>query len=180
VREQIEQFLLFRIRSSKDERAFTELYKTHRESVYRYVRAKLPSDQDAEDATSIAFMRLWNYLTTASVVSGVRPILFTICRNVVADYYRRRGPETISLDQQAAAGQEREGRETAEKILAEVDLKLIRAKLDALSDEHRDVIILRCLQGLSTRETAKQLNKTENATYMLLHRALKELRKMLE
>ena len=179
MQEQIEHFLLFRIRSCKDERAFTELYLTHKAGVYRYVRSKLPTSQDAEDAMSTTFLRLWNYLTTASGVDKVRPVLFTIARNVVADYFRHRGPETSSVEALSDAGMEIPGSDNEKKITAGVELNLIRSKLNTLSDDYRDVIILRCLEGLSNRDVAARLDRSEQATYVLFHRALKELRKHL-
>ncbi len=179
MQEQIEHFLLFRIRSCKDERAFAELYLTHKDSVYRYVRAKLPNAQDAEDAMSTTFLRLWNYLTTASGVDKIRPVLFTIAHNVVVDYFRHRGPETASVEALSEAGTEIPGSDNEKKIAAGVDLGLIRSKLNTLSDDYKDVIILRCLEGLSNREVAARLDRSEKATYVLLHRALKELRKQL-
>jgi RNA polymerase sigma-70 factor (ECF subfamily) len=179
VQEQIEHFLLFRIRSRKDERAFTELFLAHKAGVYRYVRAKLQTTQDAEDAVSTTFLRLWNYLTTATGVDKVRPVLYTIARNVVADHFRHRGQGSVSVEALSDAGHELAGADNEQKITAGIDLNLIRSTLNALSDDYKDVIILRCLEGLSNRDVAVRLDRTERATYMLFHRALKELRKRL-
>ncbi len=154
------------------------MYERDKAAIYRFLRAKLPTNPDAEDAMSSVFMRLWSLLTTSENVSAVRPILYTVAKNVIADFYRRRA-ETVSIEALENVGEEPEGKETPEKIMAGIDLSLVREKLNLLSELQRDVIILRCLDGLSTRETANRLGKTENAIYLNLHRGLRELRKLL-
>lgn len=171
-----EQFLLYRLRVYKDPRAFAEIFNRHKPPVYRYLCTKLPSRQDAEDALSTTFLRLWNYVT-ASPVDHVASLTFTIAKGVVADFYRKRKDE-VSLDDQY---NDIEGEEDVEKdAQVQINIRILKKALPTLSDDYQDIVILRYLQGLSTREVASYLQKTESAVRVGLHRALKELRSFFE
>jgi RNA polymerase sigma-70 factor (ECF subfamily) len=179
VQDKKEKFLLFQIRSKKDEKAFFEIYKMIATRVFRFVRSKMPTDQDANDALSTTFLRLWDYLCRTEVdhVSG---LAFTIAKSVIADFYRNRPSNEISIerggDKKIQIDDEGRG---ADEILTISDAALVRKKLDGLESFnplYREVIILRHFEGLSIKIISKHLDKTENATRVLLHRAIKELR----
>jgi DNA-directed RNA polymerase specialized sigma24 family protein len=78
-----EQFFLYRIRLFKDEKAFAHLYKEYHSAIWRFLSIKLPTSE-VEDALSMVFIRLWNYLS-GSRVENVSGLSFTIARGVVAD-----------------------------------------------------------------------------------------------
>lgn len=100
--------------------------------------------------------------------------LFTIARTVLIDHLRVRRPRTVSL---GAAP------ETAAPAPAEahhVELRMaIESALARLTPVQRDVIVWRFLEGASTRETAAQVGRTEEAVKKLQQRALTQLRRQL-
>ena len=62
-----------------------------------------------------------------------------------------------------------------------VEAKLdLTTMLDALSEDHREVIVLRELQGLSYEEMSKALNVPRGTVESRLHRAREELRKKIK
>jgi RNA polymerase sigma-70 factor (ECF subfamily) len=95
------------------------------------------------------------------------------------DHYRSR-KKTTSVDALAEQGvlipDEKRG---ADQILAKADAALVRTKLSQLREEHHDVILFRYFQELDISEIAERMERTENATRVLLHRAMKELQKLL-
>jgi len=167
-----EQFLLYRLRVYKDPRAFAQIFHKHKPPVYRYLSTKLPSRQDAEDALSTTFLRLWNYTTTAQV-DHVGSLAITIARGVVADFYRSRKKET-SLDE--SNKEVADTTNTEEELMVRSDISLVKKILPKLKSEYQEIVILRYLEGLSTKEVAHYLEKSESAIRVGLHRALKELR----
>jgi RNA polymerase sigma-70 factor (ECF subfamily) len=172
-----EQFLLHRVRVFKDQSAFTQLYAVHKPSVFRFLRAKLPSTQDAEDALNTVFMRAWNYMTRAEVdhASG---LIFTIARGVVAEHYGKRKP-SVSIETLTEEGKQiASKRQTASDTVVSTELSLAVELLDRLPDEDRDLIILRYMEGMPIAEIAERFQKTPNATRVALHRALKKLREL--
>lgn len=176
-----EQILLFQIRTFRSESAFERLVVMHREALYRFLRGKLPTEEDAKDVSTIVLFRVWNYLTTTheTKASHFRGLVFHVARNAVADYYRTR-KQTTSIESMEEEGMQfADARDTVKRTEAGVDLKLIRALLSKLKPEYQDVIALRMFEGLDIGEIADKLEKTDNNVRVTLHRALAELRKHL-
>jgi len=73
-----------------------------------------------------------------------------------------------------------ESKYSGQKISEFVDGELMKEALAKLDDDDREVIIMRYLEGQSIKYVAEQIQKTENATSVLLHRALKKLRTIIE
>ena len=59
-------------------------------------------------------------------------------------------------------------------------LELLEEAMSRLSEDHRDVILRMKIEGLSAREVAAKLDRTENAVHLLLSRALKRLAEELK
>ena len=58
-------------------------------------------------------------------------------------------------------------------------LQLLGQALDRLSEDHREVILLARIEGLSAKEIAERMGRTENAVHLLLSRAIKRLQQEL-
>src|SRR3546814_13090024 len=72
------------------------LYRDHAASVWRYARARVPSDADAEDVTSDVFARAMRSTHTFETDKGTpRAWLMGIARNATADWWHRRSPERL-------------------------------------------------------------------------------------
>lgn len=59
-------------------------------------------------------------------------------------------------------------------------LALLEQALERLSDDHREVILLTRIEGLSAKEVAERMGRSENAVHLLLSRALKRLAQELK
>jgi len=55
------------------------------------------------------------------------------------------------------------------------ELRLVIRKLDELPEDRREALIMRFALGMSNREIARALGRTDGATKVLIHRALKQL-----
>ncbi|HLD20715.1 MAG TPA: sigma-70 family RNA polymerase sigma factor [Patescibacteria group bacterium] len=171
-----------RIRVFKDEGAFESLLSDYAAPLQRFLYSKLPSASDVEDAYSALLLRLWEYLTSTPVghFSG---LAYTIARGIIAEFYRTR--EKVShvaiSDEYDVDGVRVESRETVEKLEARIDVTWVKEALKKLaSEDDREVIILRFLEGYAVKDIAKYIGKTPNATSVLLNRALKKLRRLIE
>lgn len=178
VNAQREQFLLFRIRRKRDQLAYGELYKEYASALRRFLVLRLPTPQDADDALSTTFLRAWNYLTV-SPVESVSGLLFTIARGVVSDFFRANKIETVSVSPEVAENVA-DPSHTARRVEAGADIALVKEALKTLSDEERAALSFRFFEGLPVRDIAAYLQKTENATRVLIHRSLKNLRAYLD
>lgn len=181
--ENREKFLLVRIRVFKDEGAFETLLNDYAAPLQRFLYSKLPNRADVEDAYSTLIMKLWEYGTTTPIqhFSG---LAYTIARRVVAQYYKdHEGVHHVPIadEYDEEGGVAIQSKETVEKLEAKIDIGWVKDALKKLPNEDdREVIILRFLEGYGIKEIAKYLGKTPNATSILLNRALKKLRRMVQ
>ncbi len=103
-----------------------------------------------------------------------------MARGVVAEHYREQSKkQTVSIDDENST-LNLESSETPQKIEGRVDAQMMRKAIDQLPDDAREAVVLKYLEGYSTREVANHIGKTENATSVLLHRSLKKVRIILE
>lgn len=180
--ENREKFLLVRIRVFKDESAFESLLKDYSAPLQRFLYTKLPSANDVEDAYANLLMKLWEYATTTPIdhFSG---LAYTIARRTVATFYETRSKtQNVSISDEYEEGAVSvESKETVQKLEAKIDSGWVKEALKKLDNQDdREVIILRFLEGYAIKDIAKYIGKTPNATSVLLSRALKKLRNLLE
>ena len=71
------------------------------------------------------------------------------------------------------------GRPLDEQIDAVLDTERVKTAVRQLSPDYQDVIILRFIDGLSPKETALALDKSESSIKLLQYRAVKNLKKIL-
>lgn len=162
-----------------DETAVITLYQQHKTAVYNYVYYRLGGNQMmAESITADVFTRMVAQLPR--FVYRGRPFLawlYTIARHCVADHHRQSGRAQLQplsdqhLDKTA-------GPEQQAHLSLETD-RLLQA-IHQITEDQRDVIILRFIEGHSVAETAELLDKTEGAVKTLTRRALAALRRNME
>jgi RNA polymerase sigma-70 factor, ECF subfamily len=161
-----------------DKSAFTRLYDLHYDRVYRHVLYRVPSSEDAEDLTQLVFLQAWRAIGRYQL-TGTPFIawLFTIAHNLVMSFYRRTKPTTPLEDDRREERSDNDPEHSAE---AKFDQERIRAAITHLRPEHQQVITLRFLENLPHRDIAESLGKSEGAVRVIQHRALGELRRILE
>jgi RNA polymerase sigma-70 factor (ECF subfamily) len=101
--------------------------------------------------------------------------LFRIARNLSVDYYRRNENRLLPLEETLT--------DTTQNVPAHIDHQLtsesLKQALNRLSDEQRDVVILRFVACMPIRETAQTLKKSEDAIKGQQRRALSNLKDIL-
>jgi RNA polymerase sigma-70 factor (ECF subfamily) len=162
-----------------DARAFGRIYDAYADRVFKFVRARVGSVHDAEDITETVFLKAYEAIgryDSRGVPFGAW--LFRIARNATTDHHRRRGraPQTVEESHAETVA----GPESVERVvLREIDAERLRTAVRALTDEQAEVIALRFFWGMSNRETAEALEKTEGAVKALQHRAIRSLEREL-
>ena len=158
---------------------FSKLYDRYIDKIYRFVFVKVNSQETAEDITSKVFMRGWEvFMEKAAEIQNPSAFLYQIARNLVTDFYREKGrTQVISAEYVPQMADPRTDIE--EKAIINTDLDKVKQALAGLKDDYQNVVIWHYLDGLSIRETAKLLDRSEEATRVLLHRALESLRERL-
>jgi RNA polymerase sigma-70 factor (ECF subfamily) len=160
--------------------AVGELYDRYYEAIFRYIWARVSNLQLAEDLTGDVFTRmvihLPKYRYTGNPFSAW---LYSIARHVVIDNYKKASSRNeVPLEDMVAvyAG----GRDPAQIVEQQIFEERIVEGLSELNSFKRDVIILRFIVGLSLQEVASILERTISSIKVTQHRAIKELREILE
>jgi RNA polymerase sigma-70 factor, ECF subfamily len=162
------------------DRAFEDLYRAHLRDVYSYSYYRVGNHHDAEDLTEQAFLQAYRHFERARRESDGRPLrpwLIRIAHNLASNYFRDRSrrPQT-PLDSadpiSAPHGTEAlvEGRE---------ELRAVIDNLRELPDDRRDALIMRFALGMDNREIARALGRSDGATKVLIHRAIKQLEEQM-
>jgi RNA polymerase sigma-70 factor (ECF subfamily) len=163
------------------DRAFEELYRTHLRDVYSYAYYRVGNHHDAEDVTEQAFLQAYRHFERARRESDGRPLrpwLIRIAHNLASNYHRDRSrrPEA-ALD---AVEPPSHPHGTEQIVEGREELRLVMDRLQRLPDDRRDALIMRFALGMSNREIARALGRTDGATKVLLHRAIKQLEEEME
>lgn len=147
----------------------------HYRAIYRFVRRRSSSREDAEDMTQMVFVEAAANLTRV-YADGRSPLawLYTVASRRLIDQARRRGraPEFVPLD--AAATVPGEGR------YGEALGRTLREAIELLPENQRVVVVRRLIEGASFAEIANGEGATEPACKMRYVRALNTIRTHLE
>lgn len=161
-----------------DPSAFAELYDRYQPAIYRYIFYRVDDVATAEDLTSEVFVRLVEKIDRFTYRG--RPLLawlYTIARNLVTDHHRQAGRSLpLSFDDRLVADVT-DPEETIEHRLAQHRLA---AAIARLTEDQRQVILLKFVEGLDNETVARMLGKSIGAVKALQHRALAALRYILE
>ncbi len=167
---------LVRRAKAGDPDAFADLYTRYYPKVYRYLIYRVSDTETAEDLSSEVFVRLVEHIDGFRYEG--RPVLtwlYTVARNLLTDHYRRVGRTTqVPLDEGRVAAVD--GLPSAEQVLGE---ERLAAAMQMLTDDQRQVILLRFFEGFDSAETAAVVGKTVGAVKALQHRALANLSHIL-
>jgi RNA polymerase sigma-70 factor (ECF subfamily) len=155
---------------------FSDLYRAHLRDVYSYSYYRVGNHHDAEDLTEQTFLQAYRHFERALRESDGRPLrpwLIRIAHNLAANFYRDRSrrPETAIEDAGLISSVHTtealaEGREELHDILESVN---------DLPDDRREALIMRFALDMDNREIARALGRTDGATKVLIHRALRQL-----
>lgn len=156
---------------------FESAYVDSRERVYRFLRGRTASDDEALDLTATTFERAWNAFDRRPPdPEEVTPWLLRIARNAAIDEGRRRRralPAWLARRQDDLAG---EDDEPEARALREDENRQVRRLLRQLPKLQRDAVVLRFGADLTAREIGSVLGRSEEAAQKLVSRGLARLK----
>jgi RNA polymerase sigma-70 factor, ECF subfamily len=151
-----------------DDDALRLLYLLYADNVYGYVLAIVRDEHDAEDITSEVFARLPRALAHYRVSSTPFVAwLLRVARNAALDHLRAQ--RSVPLAEVPATAGDTQWH-------AHERLDDLRAALEALPFDQRQVMVLRLVAGLSPGEVAERIGRSVDAVHALQHRARRRLR----
>ncbi len=162
------------------DRDFAELYRTHLRDVYSYSYYRVGNHHDAEDLTEQAFLQAYRHFERAQRESNGRPLrpwLIRIAHNLAANHHRDRARRPVANIE--AVEPPSHPHDTEQIVAGREELRLVLDRLGDLSQERREALIMRFALDMSNREIARALGKTDGATKVLIHRAIKQLEALI-
>jgi len=159
-----------------DPDAFARLYDGYVERVYRYIYFRVEDDLMAEDLTSQVFLKAWENLGRYQSGGLFLAWLYTIARNTVIDHYRTR-KQVVPLEEVVSLAVEKDGLE--KRMEFQDNIEVLRTGLQQLTGDQQQVLILRFIAQMSTKEIARMMGKREGAIRALQMRALQALAKCM-
>jgi len=155
-----------------DPSMFGLLYEQHRLAVYRYLRARTRSEDEALDLAGITFERAFTGLGRfRRRDGGVQAWLLRIARNTAIDAHRRHRP-TVDL----AGADAQLGRHAIEADRLQGERVEILDLVTRLPSDQREALLLRYAGGLTAREIGVVIGKREGAVQKQIERGLAALR----
>ncbi len=157
-------------------RDFTELYRVHLRDVYSYSYYRIGNHHDAEDLTEQTFLQAYGHFERAQREANGRPLrpwLIRIAHNLAANYYRDRSRRPVTQLDDAAVLTAPHG--TEEMVEGREEVKEVLEGVSKLPDDRREALIMRFALGMDNREIARAMDRSEGATKVLIHRAIKQL-----
>ena len=159
---------------------FTELYKAHLRDVYSYSYYRVGNHHDAEDLTEQTFLQAYRHFERAQRESDGRPLrpwLIRIAHNLAANLYRDRSRRPQSpLDEGAPIAALHS---TEDLVSGRDELMHVLEGVKRLPDDRREALIMRFALDMDNREIARALGRSDGATKVLIHRAIRQLEEIL-
>lgn len=173
-----------------DMRAFDRLVSKHRGKIYAMIYNMVKNDADAWDLAQEAFIKAWKALPKFEARARFSTWLFRISHNVVYDWLRKRKIEGDGElnDEVFDAGRIDPGAATAPRYESRPDEAMeqselrgqIKAAIAKLSEGHREVILLREVQGMDYKEIAEATGNSMGTVMSRLYYARKKLQDILK
>lgn len=172
-----------------DHAAYAELVEKYSGFVYRTVYYDLKNNEDAEDISQEVFIKAYGALCGFRYDSEFSTWLFRICKNAVYDHVRKQSKNKMLSfsdmtydedgEKEADIPDTNGSYEPEKQALSNETARMVREAIGELSEEHRDVIVLRELDGYSYAEIADMLSLEEGTVKSRLSRARGALKKIL-
>jgi len=164
--------------SERDQTAFAELYNAYVEKIYKYIFYKVGNAVEAEDLCEQVFLKAWEAIGRYTWCGyPFSSWLYRLAHNLVVDHYRTRR-ESVPLHEVLTTSSEPE--DPQDSLLQTLDAAELSDAISQLTDDQRQVISLKFIEGYENAEIAQMLNKKEGAIRALQYRALRSLLSILE
>jgi len=154
----------------------TEFLKAHdayADAIFRMCYAKTSSREEAKDLTQETYVRVWERLQSGrEQVVNIRAFLFTVARNLIKDYYKRKKP-VLAHTLPEGMMEEIPTESTAE---VQAESKLALKALEGLPDVYRETLMLHFIEGYSIGEVAELLKERPNTISVRVKRGLEKAR----
>ena len=168
-----------------DQSAFGTLVQQHQTMVYHLALRMVGNAEDAADLTQEVFLSAWRSLSRFQEQSSFGTWIYRMATNASIDFLRREKRRqvlsmTMEEDSEERQAQVPDERYSPHRLLEQKEARqAVADALAALSPEHRQVLVLREMEGLSYQEIGQLLGLEEGTVKSRIARARLALRDFL-
>lgn len=185
-----DDFRLVALAQQGDMRAYDALVTRHRGRIFAMIRNMIHQEADAWDISQEVFIKAWHALPKFEAKARFSTWLYRIAHNAVYDWSRKRKIESAGELNDEIFERERidsasfttpSGGESPADSMSHGELRIkIQTALGKLSAEHREVVLLKDVQGLSYKEIAEAMSSTLGTVMSRLFYARQKLQALLK
>ena len=170
-----------------DMQSFEELMYQYEKKVYNVALRVFKNPEDAKDISQDVFIKIYKNLDKFDNKSSFSTWIYRITTNTCIDELRKRkGKETVSIDNDNEYDEGRFKREFAdneptpeEKVISKEGESEIIKSMNTLSDEHRTIIVMRDIEGLSYTEISEIIGVSIGTVKSRISRARLQLKNII-
>lgn len=166
------ELLLIRIRQH-DSKAFEMLVRLWQKSLWGYARRMTNNSESAWDALQETWMIIIRQLNTLKDFRSFQKWTYRILTNKCVDIIRK-------TRRQSEVNKNYLDKSMVYKSGKSEQIENVRSSIEELNHEHRAVLLLRFYEKMPIRQIASILKIPEGTVKSRLHRAMKELEKILK
>lgn len=164
-----------------DTEAFAQIHQIYAAKLFRFVRFKVSTQEIAEDITQELFFKTWKYLIEPqNEIKNIKAFLYRTARNLIINFYAQKSKAALPLKEDLISADAPTSKSVNDKIDINLEITKTKKVVKKLPEQYQEVIMLRFLDELSISEISQVLDKPKNSVYVLIHRALKALKKELK
>jgi len=160
---------------------FLEAYEQYADALFRHCYYRVYERERAREVVQETFMKTWEVVARGEEIQNIRAYLYRVARNLIIDEARRRKLRTeVSLEEMREETGFDPGHDERPSLFARMDGAEALKLLQKLSEEDREVLMLRYVDEFDPREIATLLDVSANVVSVRSHRALKRLRQLMQ
>jgi RNA polymerase sigma-70 factor (ECF subfamily) len=163
-----------------DENAYQQIVDLYREAVFRLAYLIIGDAHDAEDIAQETFIRAYGSLNRFDDARPLRPWLLQIAANLARNKQRSVGRYWSAIKRFAGVTPEISDNAVERRAIQHEESDALWQAVRRLTANEQEIIYLRYFLNLSVEETADALDVRPGTVKSRLHRALKQLRQVIE
>jgi len=155
---------------------FTKAYEAYSDAIFRYCYYRVFDREKAKDYMQEAYCRTWKYIADGKVIENIRAFIYRTANNIIIDEVRKKKSTSLDYMMEKGFAPSTDLRNKTENYFTG---KEIMGIIQSLEEKYRDVVLLKYVDDLSTKEIASVLNETENNVYVRLSRGLQKVKQIV-
>lgn len=170
---------------NEQEHRIRKSFEAEHRGLFTFIRSKIRSLEEAEDVLQEVYVQALGSLNVLDAVDNLTGWLYTVAKNKIIDWYRKKRLPTVSIDESDENGIQFKDMLT-EEIPDELDeetrqfvLQSIMDAIDELPDKQKYVFIQQVIEGRTFRELAAQTGESINTLIARKRYAVEFLRHRL-